>query len=341
MYAPLPIADWRFTSLTADSRLPFHALHPLLSSSHTPCAFSPASRTSSLSRKSNSPFTRLVMKKQFTHKAIVALQMLVLAAVVGLAAFGLLSFKAAQRYTDFWQILGTDKQSGTMNIKESFLGGYLQHAGASNLKKIVTGDRVAVTQDLLAYTKQYVSSEVFVKAYSAERERVKPVAPAPAKTADQVRKEFIESTQAGIDNMEKFMKTADASMKKSAQEGLDQLKQSLKDYQDPNNELIKMSVTGNKMQYDAQVKEYNEKLSTWETKYPADVKSFVKARLQQLLAITKDVDFNAQLTERNGRRYFANAAYEHKNGNWKMAFRAGKEVTTAVRAFVQQWLTEL
>jgi hypothetical protein len=281
------------------------------------------------------------MKKQFTHKAIVALQMLVLAAVVGLATVGLLSFKAAERYTDFWQVLGTNKESGTLNIKESFLGGYMQYAGASNLKKIVTGDRAAVTQDLLVYTKQYVSSDAFIKAYNYDRERTKPAEPAPAKTADQIRKENVESAQKGVENLEKALKTADASMKKDLEGTLVTMKQMVKDYEDPNSEMVKMGVMGEQNQYNWRLTDYKEKMKAWETRYPADIKAFVKTRLQQLLAITKDVDFNAQLTERNGRKYFVNTLYERKPGNWKLAFRAGKEVTTAVRAFAQQWLTEL
>jgi hypothetical protein len=281
------------------------------------------------------------MKKQFTHKAIVTLQMLVLAAVVGMAAFGLLSFKAAQRYADVWQILGTTKESGILDIKESFLGGYIQYGGVPNLRKIVAGDRAAVAQDLLVYTKQYVGSDAFTKAYNAERERRKPVEPIPAKTEAQIRKDNIEGAQKGIENLEKALKTADASMKKDLEGALATMKQTVKDFEDPNSEMVKMSVLGEQNQYNWRLTEYKEKLSAWEAKYPADVKVFIKTRLQQVLAVTKDIDFNAQLTERNGRKYFVNTLYERKPGGWKMAFRAGKEVTTAVRAFAQQWLTEL
>jgi len=281
------------------------------------------------------------MKKQFTSKALVVLQMAVLAGIVSIAAFGLLSFKGVTRYADVWQVLGTDQKSGTYNIRESFLGGYIQYGGATNLRKIVAGDRAAVAKDLLAYTKEYVGSEAFVKAYSADRERAKPTAPEPLKTEAQIRQEGIESNKKGLENLEKLMKTANESMKKDLQSAMDMLNKSIKDYEDPNSEMVKMTLMGNKTQYDWRMNEYQEQVKKWETKYPADVKVFVKGRLQQLLAATKDVDFNAQLTERNGRKYFVNATYEHKSANWKLAFRAGKEVTTTVRAFVQQWITEL
>jgi hypothetical protein len=281
------------------------------------------------------------MKKQRTTKTGLALQGLVLAGIIGFAGFGLLSFKAATRYADFWELLGTNQKSGTYNIKESFLQGYLNYGGVRNLRKMAVGDRAAVAKELLAYTKEYVNSESFAKEYEASRLSRKPVEPAPAKTDDVVRKKFIDDTRKGIENMERFLKTADASMKKSAQETLDMLKKTLKDYEDPNSEIIKMAVMGEQNQYEYRMKDYREKMKDWETNYPPGVKAVVKVRLQQFLSITKDVDFNAQLTERDGMKYFVNKEYERKPDNWKMAFRAGREVTSAARAYALQWLAEL
>jgi hypothetical protein len=138
-----------------------------------------------------------------------------------------------------------------------------------------------------------------------------------------------------------MLQTADASMKKAAQETLDMLKKSVKEYEDPNNEMIKMAVQGEQNQYNSRFKEYQESLKNWEEKCPAGVKAMVKARLQQLLGVTKDIDFNAQLTERDGKKYFVNKEYERKPADWKMAFRAGKDVTGTVQAFAKQWLQEL
>jgi hypothetical protein len=57
--------------------------------------------------------------------------------------------------------------------------------------------------------------------------------------------------------------------------------------------------------------------------------------------LTQGIDFNAALKESGGNKVFVNPAYEKKSNKWKMAFRAGKEVTEAARAFAQQWLKEL
>ena len=57
---------------------------------------------------------------------------------------------------------------------------------------------------------------------------------------------------------------------------------------------------------------------------------------------TKNIDFNAELTLKNGKQVFVNPEYEKQKGYyWKMAFRSGKEVVLPARAFVQQWLDEI
>ncbi len=270
-----------------------------------------------------------------------AFQALVLITVAGFAIFGLLSFKTVNRYADFWDQLGTSKQSGTNSIKESFLNGYFYYSGR-NFKNILSGDRVAVAKDLLAYTREYVNTEAFAKNYETHRQRSKPTEPAPAISGDSIRRKFISDIKKGIESTEKFGKTTtDASMKKAMQESLEVLKASLKDYEDPNSEIIKMSIQGEQQNYESRMKDYQQSMKDWEEKYPVGVKPMIKARLQQLLAVTNGVDFNAQLTERYGKKVFVKKEYESKPADWKMAFRAGKDVTTTVQAFAKQWLQEL
>lgn len=269
------------------------------------------------------------------------LQALVLTCIAGFAIFGLLSFKAMSRYADFWGQLGTSKERGTANIKESFLNGYFYYSGR-NVKNILAGDRAAIAKDLLAYTKEYVNTEAFAKDYEASRQRNKPVPPEAAKTEAVIRQKFIDDTKKGIGNLEKVLNTTtDASMKKSLQNALDENKKYLKEYEDPNSQMIKLAVQGEQQQYNWRLKDYEDKLKDWEAHTPAGVKALIKVRLQQLLKVTQEVDFNAQLTERDGMKVFVNREYENKPAEWKMAFRAGKEVTNTVRAFATEWLKEV
>lgn len=75
-----------------------------------------------------------------------------------------------------------------------------------------------------------------------------------------------------------------------------------------------------------------------EKKYPTDPNELVKTRLKDFLAISATVDFDAQLTSY---RTFVNSEYEKKSSEWKMCYRAGKEVVEAARIEAQKWLDEL
>lgn len=75
-----------------------------------------------------------------------------------------------------------------------------------------------------------------------------------------------------------------------------------------------------------------------EKQYPSDPGDLVKKRLTDFLAISATVDFDAQLTSSN---MFVNQEYEKKSPQWKMCYRAGKEVVEAARTEAQKWLDEL
>jgi hypothetical protein len=62
---------------------------------------------------------------------------------------------------------------------------------------------------------------------------------------------------------------------------------------------------------------------------------------QKFLEETKDIDFAASLRDKGGKKVFTNPNYESKDKQWKMAFRAGKEVIDPARIFVQKWLEEI
>ena len=255
--------------------------------------------------------------------------------------FMLLSFKANRFYNDIWQQLGIKERDALSYIEGSFFQGYLQYSGARSFKNIASGDRAAVTADLLNYTKQYVQGSSFKAGYEKMRKGQRPVEPQHPKTEDQIRDENLKSLYEGIANLEKGMKGADAEVKKFLQGSYDMLQEQIKEYKDPKSEQVKSMVSYEQMQYDQRMKEFKEGLKKWEVNYPENHLQFIGLRLQQMLEVTKNVDYAAQLTERNGKKYFVKPEYERKSNNWKYAFRAGKEVTETSRAFAQQWLKEL
>ena len=82
-------------------------------------------------------------------------------------------------------------------------------------------------------------------------------------------------------------------------------------------------------------------MKEFEKTYPADPRALVAMRLRHFLDVTKDVDFTAQLVDKDKKKVFADAALEAKPAEWKMAFRAGKPATDAARTFAQKWLNDL
>lgn len=74
-----------------------------------------------------------------------------------------------------------------------------------------------------------------------------------------------------------------------------------------------------------------------EKRYPSDAKELIKQRLNEFLEVSATVDFDAQL---NG-SMFANPTYEAKSQQWKMCYRAGKEVVAVAREEAQAWLKEI
>ncbi len=262
---------------------------------------------------------------------VAALFPLAAVAVLGLFAFGLaedivarlgMKHKTAQRYI-LGNFTGDFKEPGAV---EEDHGGAGEESASAQLNafqipyarlrpSIVKGDKAAAARDLCAYVRLYVNSQEFLNDYSARREAAKPT------------EEPYRPSKTELDHMRKSLKEAEASygqaknapgMTREAltayEKGLAQMRKQLADYEDP---------TPNK--------------TRWLKTYPEDPSIAVKARLEEYLQLAATVDFNAELTGGN-RKKFVNPAYEKKSLKWKAIYRAGREVNGATTAFVKEWL---
>jgi hypothetical protein len=280
--------------------------------------------------------------KQLTLKQCIALvricTVLAIAAIISLFLF---SFTVADKYADeFLKQLGISKMEADSKITNTLLGGSIDAYGLKNIKTLAVSNRRTITKDLLVYVKKQAASPAFVKEYIAIRERNKPQL-METKTPEEFHKETIEQQKKAVADMEKIVANADASFKATYQKMLDDGRKQLKETEDPNNKVMKRY----RQNYEANVKfteEGNKRLlSEWESRYPANHQLYIKKRLEQFMVESADIDFNAELVEKNGKKYFVNKAYESKGHRWKMGFRAGKEVIEPARAFVQQWIAEI
>ena len=269
-----------------------------------------------------------------------SIHIFLLTLILSIIGLSLVSFKADRIYGDFLKQLGLTKEQADEKISNSLLGGGLDYYGIKNLKKILTNDRAAVVKDLATYARQFANSPEYVKQYAAMKEENKPEAP-KLETPEEMRKNMIRAAKEGVQQSEESLKKAPAEMKSIFEKTLEAAKQNLKMAEDPNNKYIK-AYTQNYAASGKHMKEsYARLLQDWEAKYPSNHLLYVKGRLQQFLEATDDVDFDAQLTERGGVKYFVKPDYERKGSQWKMAFRAGKEAVSAARSFAQQWMTEI
>jgi hypothetical protein len=278
-----------------------------------------------------------------SNKTTISFQakLIVTAFKVVVLSFFLFAFTAVKMEDEVWKQLGLSKKEGNSNISQSFLYGYLNYYGARNAKNIALGNRAAIVKDLGAYAKQFVNSEEFKKEYREHREGSKPAMPKPAKTIDEVRNEQVTAMKKSITQLEAMQKMDNADLRKMAAENVGALKKQLKELEDPNSALIKMMADGEKMRYEIDMKNFDDQYTKWEKENPENHMILVKSRLQKLLDVTADVDFQAELKEQYGKKRFVNPVYERKPDEWKQAFRAGKEATEAARAFAKQWISEI
>lgn len=282
----------------------------------------------------------LVMKKLSLNQLIICLRVCVIAFVLAVLSLFLFSFTVHKFGDDFLKQLGITKSAADEKITGSILGGYLDAYGVKNAKNIATGNRAAIAKDLLTYTKQYVKGVAFVKQYSALKESRKPQLN-KTQAPEEMQRETIASYKKSVTDMEATVKTADASMKPIFEKVLIDAGKQLKEAEDPNNKSFVSYKKNYPELVNSNKQNYEKQLADWENEYPSNHLLFVKKRLQQFLDETKDIDFAAELTVKNGKKIFVNRAYESKGNRWKMAFRAGKEVVEPARAFVQQWMEEI
>src|SRR5215208_8072712 len=94
--------------------------------------------------------------------------------VISLLCFFAVAVKTKKMTDDIWQQLGLTLPDAQLNIKNSILNGSLYYYGAKNAKNIITGNRAAVINEMVAYSKKYSSSSEFKAAYKKNRDQLKP-----------------------------------------------------------------------------------------------------------------------------------------------------------------------
>lgn len=257
------------------------------------------------------------------------------------ASFSLLSFKMKQASDDFWQKLGITKIKGEANIKESFMSGYFHYYGAKTAKNLLLNDRAAIAKELMQHARQQLQSEQFRKEYAKQRNSAKPTEyPYSPKAKEDLRKEKIAEMEKSVKDAEALVKKM-PDMEKDMRPVIDMFKKNLKDYADPNSEMIEMFYQNELSIKEQREQSYKEQVKRWQESFPENPDALVKSRLEHFVKVAKTVDFNAQLKVVGDKKKFVNSKYEYQSTEWKQIFRAGKEVILPAIDFAEDWIKEL
>jgi hypothetical protein len=196
--------------------------------------------------------------------------------------------------------------------------GSLRIPAYHSLRAVATGDRAAIATETVQYLKAYCASQDFRDAYQAERERYRPQEQAPTDPALLAQQKSIINE--AIKQYEELAKSMTGTAKKEMEKAIATYRDELRKIENPNAEALKK----------------------WEAEYPARPDGKIRARLQEFLALTADVDFGAKLYKgSSGKMYFEKTEYQNKSAEWKMCYRAGEAATAAVRRAASQWLATL
>lgn len=269
-------------------------------------------------------------------------KMLSLLFIISVISFFSMAYKAKAVADDVWAKLGIAEPEAQRRISYSFLEGRFQYSGAKLAANIAAGDRVAVVNELVAYAKKYWNNPELKGAYQNLRTRRQP--PAPQKielTAATVKADEKERLEKNLKTAEEGLNSPNPKIKNGAPGRIEHIKKQLSELDDPNNTTIKKRLDDAARTNEYALKKHSDALQKFNAMYPEDMNLMLKKRLQEILAYTEDVDYAAELKEQYGKKVFVNPVYEKKPAEWKLAYRAGKEATDAVRAAAQQWLTEL
>lgn len=255
----------------------------------------------------------------------------------GLLCALVFSFTLREINDEFFKQFGITKTSANEKIMNSFLGGYLDAYGLKSAKEIAVNNRSSVTTTLLEYAKTYVSGDEFKQAYADMREQHKPEKQV-LQSPESMQEDMINNLTKSIAETEAAYNKADESMKAIFGPVLESSRQMLKDYQDPDNPMI-ASYRQN-FDYMVQMNEegFQKQIDDWNIQYPVNPDLYVKMQLEEFLLQTENIDFNAQVVKKDDKLVFVKPEYEYKSNNWKMAYRAGKEVVLPAREFVKNWI---
>jgi len=235
--------------------------------------------------------------------------------------------------------LGITQTRAKEAVFDSFMANTLSLAGKADVFKAATPQmRATMVTAIATLGRAFVESADFKQRYSDHREANGPD-PLPAEqTVEQIYKKQRDDYEKQVEGIRALYNEITPEQRKTLEAGFVEMRAKFDEIEKEGRVELEASLKSQRaplvQAHDAAVKEF-------EKVFPSDSKLLVANRLRTFLELSRDINFNAQLTEKNGKKVFADPALEAKPAEWKMLFRAGKPATDAARAFAQKWLAEL
>jgi hypothetical protein len=236
--------------------------------------------------------------------------------------------------------LGITEGRAREAVFDSFVSGAVSIAGKADVFTSASPQaRVAIVNAALTIARAFTESAEFPKRYADHREANGPDPLPPATTADEVLAKQRANFEAQVEGMRKQFGDVTPEQRETLEKGFDTMRARFTEMEKGE---VKIELDAAlKEQRVAQVRAHQAAMKELDAVYPADPRALVANRLRKFLDLSKDIDFTAQLVERDRKMRFADAALEARPAEWKMLFRAGKPAADAARAFAQKWLADL
>jgi hypothetical protein len=198
--------------------------------------------------------------------------------------------------------------------------------------------RAALVERGLSWTKAYVESAAFVKAYAARRESLRPKPPVAIGSVDEELARRHAKQDEEMKAAEKQFQELPPEMRTEVMKNFRESVAAMKAARPQIAAMERQAIVEERKRAQA---DYETRLAKWKEGYPESPRQLVVKRLREFLASSRDVDFSAQTTTRNKMAVFANSEYEAKPSEWKLCYRAGEPAVRRARAFAEAWLAEI
>ena len=199
--------------------------------------------------------------------------------------------------------------------------------------------RVALVNFTLSLARAFAESDDFKRRYTDHREANGPDPLPPVPSVDEVLAKQRAGFEEQVEQMRKLFDQITLEQRATLEAGWKDMRRQLTEMETgPRRAELDQAL---KQQYAALAREREAGMKELDAVWPSDHRNLVANRLRRFLDVSKDVAYDARLVDKDGKRVFADPAFEARPKEWKMCFRAGKPATDAARSFAQKWLSDL